>query len=214
MKKIAFALTALITLVCAFAGCSSDPFEAKRYVSDDAISAVSIDVIDRAIEIGVSDDERVRIDYFDGTKEFCEISVTDEVLSLKLATDKDPTDFVGTKPSIEYRKIRLEVPNGLANLEIATTNETISVSDVAVSDKISLRVNGGDISFERIGGNAIELWAKNGNISGTVTGTIDDYAITCEIKKGDTNLTDKANGDKTLHATNNNGDINVTFTQA
>lgn len=49
-------------------------------------------------------------------------------------------------------------------------------------------------------------------ITGTITGSYDDYAITCTIKKGESSLPDeKGGGSKTLTAINNNGDIDIEF---
>ena len=58
----------------------------------------------------------------------------------------------------------------------------------------------------------LTLTAKNGDISGTVIGSYDDFAIQSEIKKGDSNLPDnKDSGDKTLKVSSNNGDVNIEF---
>ena len=61
-------------------------------------------------------------------------------------------------------------------------------------------------------GSAIYLTVKNGDISGTVVGSYDDFAIQTEIKKGESNLPDnKDGGEKTLNVSSNNGDVNITF---
>ena len=58
----------------------------------------------------------------------------------------------------------------------------------------------------------ISLTVKNGDISGTVKGSYDDFAIQSEIKKGESNLPDnKDGGEKTLNVSSNNGDVNITF---
>ena len=57
------------------------------------------------------------------------------------------------------------------------------------------------------------LKAKNGNITGSVSGSMDDFVIECTIKKGESNLPDnKEDGEKTLDVTGNNGDIQIEFT--
>ena len=53
---------------------------------------------------------------------------------------------------------------------------------------------------------------KNGNISGTIAGGYDDFAIISEIKKGESNLPgNKDNGEKTLNVSCNNGDVDIQF---
>ena len=82
-----------------------------------------------------------------------------------------------------------------------------------MTGSISLSSNGGNINFESLNvGSGLSLTAKNGNISGTVAGSYDDFAIQTEIKKGDSNLPgDKASGSKALNVSCNNGDVNIEF---
>ena len=82
-----------------------------------------------------------------------------------------------------------------------------------MKDRISLTVNGGNIEFDGLDtGQEISLNAKNGDISGTILGRYEEYAIECNIKKGESNLPkQKEEGNKSLHVTNNNGDIAIEF---
>ena len=84
---------------------------------------------------------------------------------------------------------------------------------MAVTGSISISSNGGDIAFETLDvGNALTLSAKNGDISGTIAGSYDDFTIQSEIKKGESNLpNNKDGGEKTLHVSSNNGDVNIEF---
>ena len=84
---------------------------------------------------------------------------------------------------------------------------------MAVTGSIDISTNGGNITFESLDvGNTLTLTAKNGDISGAVIGSYDDFAIQSEIKKGDSNLPDnKDSGDKTLKVSSNNGDVNIEF---
>lgn len=199
-------------------GCSGneEPFAQKSYEADGGeVSAVAIDVRDREISVTLSSDNRIHIDYFENSKERYDISVTDEqVLVVKTANEKEWTDYIGGKASEEVRKISLQVPDALLKkLQLSTTNEDISLPAMTVTEEISLSANGGDIRFEPLNaGKAIRLEAKNGNISGEIVGGYDDYAITCTIKKGESNLpSKKEGGDKTLEVSNNNGDIDLSF---
>ena len=83
---------------------------------------------------------------------------------------------------------------------------------VSVAGQV-LSTNGGDISFDTLSAaNEITLENKNGDITGTIAGSWDEYAITCTIKKGESSLPDEKNGgSKTLTAVNNNGDIDIEF---
>ena len=84
---------------------------------------------------------------------------------------------------------------------------------MAIKESISLTSNGGDIAFGNLDvGNALCLTVKNGDISGTVIGGYDDFAIQSEIKKGGSNLPDnKDSGKKTLNVSSNNGNVDIQF---
>ncbi len=135
-------------------------------------------------------------------------------LTMKFQTSKSWTDYIGTKPAAEYRKIKLSVPGELlSGLTIKTTNEAIDVAPLSVSGEVSLDSNGGDLNFEKIDvGESLTVTAKNGNITGSVLGSWDDFSITCEYKKGECNLPEsKEGGTKSLKANCNNGDIAIQF---
>ena len=136
------------------------------------------------------------------------------MLTMTSTSDKEWTDYIGAKPSAEARKISLQIPDTLLeNLTLSTTNEDVSLPVFAVTESIDISTNGGNITFESLDvGNTLTLTAKNGDISGTVVGSYDDFAIQSEIKKGDSNLPDnKDSGDKTLKVSSNNGDVNIAF---
>ena len=157
------------------------------------------------------------MEYFDSEKEYLDISVSEnKELVIDLVYDKDWTDFIGTKPSAEYRKIIIKIPNGLiSSFSANTTNENIKVSALSVTQQVSLDSNGGDVVCERVNvGKSISLKAKNGNIQGTIVGGWDEFSISCTIKKGDCNLPlSKEGDDKTFSADCNNGDIDIDFVQ-
>ena len=164
--------------------------------------------------MSLSQDGQVHLDYSENSKEYYEISVSDGVLTMTSASNKEWTDYIGVKSSDEDRKISLQVPDALLeNLTLSTTNEDISLPELAVTGSISLSANGGDISFETLdAGSALTLNVKNGDISGAILGSCDDFAIQSEIKKGESNLPDsKEGGEKTLKVSANNGDIEIAF---
>lgn len=215
MKKIIALVLCLLTVVSVLAGCSSkdEPFTAKNYSSkDEKITELFIDVRDRFIEVTESADEQIHIDYFENSKETLDISVTEGVLNVKSVVNKEWKDFVGGKAVDENRKISVRIPSAiLKSLKISTTNEDISIAPLRISENVVLSNNGGNIFFKALESEkSITLNVKNGNIAGDISGSYDDYAVACDIKKGETNLPlDKKSGEKKLNVTANNGDVTV-----
>lgn len=220
MKKyIILSFLLVFTMSFTLVGCSNTQvFNAKTYsVAQNDVSSINIDVIDRNVEVVISEDNQIHIDYFESEKEFFNISVSDnEVLTMKFKNEKKWSDFVGKKPSAENRKITIKIPNALLNnLSIKTTNENIKIVSISVLKNITLDVNNGNIELEKVGvGDTINLIAKNGNISGSIIGSYDTFSIDCQIKKGESNLpTSKNDGEKFVKANCNNGNINIDFIQ-
>ena len=216
MKKIISFALCLMLGSFALTGCSDsgEPFEQKSYTPDTPVSEINLDAEDREIEVSLSQDGQVHLDYSENSKEYYEISVSDGVLTMTSASNKEWTDYIGVKSSDEDRKISLQVPDALLeNLALSTTNEDISLPELAVTGSISLSANGGDIFFETLDvGSALTLKVKNGDISGSILGSCDDFAIQTEIKKGESNLPDqKDGGEKTLDVSCNNGDASIEF---
>ena len=217
MKKTLTSLLCLTMACLALAGCSDNnpPFEEKSYTPDTQIREIQLDVEDRSIEVALSPDNQVHIQYFENSKEYYQISVSDEnVLTMTSASDKAWNDYIGGKPAAEGRRIRLEIPDGLLeNVTLSTTNENITLPALAVTGEIRLSSNGGNLSFESLDvGRALTLHAKNGNITGTVAGSFEDFTIRSKIKKGESNLPDeKSGGERTLDISCNNGDVSIEF---
>ncbi len=217
MKKLLSLLCVIVSLTLfALTGCSNnDTFTAKAYSSGESvIESVSIDVSDRQINIGISDDEQVHIEYFDGEKEYFDIAVSENnKLDIKLTFNKEWTDFIGTKAAAEYRKMTVKLPVTVKTLSVITTNEKVNIMPLTFADSVTISNNDGNIEFDKIAvGKAINLTTKNGNIKGSVIGGWDDFSIACTIKKGNSNLpAEKVDGDKSLKVNCNNGDININF---
>lgn len=213
MVSLALCLGLSLSLL---SGCSdnSEPFAEKSYTPDAQVREIRIEVEDREIAVSPSGDGQVHMQYAENSKEFYDISVSDDgVLTMTSASDKAWTDYVGVQSS-DGKTIALQVPDAmLENLTISTTNEDITVSGLTVNGTMDLTCNGGQIAFENVGvGSALRLTGKNGDISGSVLGSMDDFAIQTEIKKGETNLPESTDGgEKTLYAANNNGDVQIEF---
>ena len=218
MKKTAVFILSVMCLILAFTGCSDNKneFSVKSYAADGTqINSISIDVRDREIEVSDSIDNQIHIDYAESSKEYYNIIVSDDnVLTMTMKENKQWTDYIGSKAPADARKISLQIPKMLlSSLALSTTNQDVSLPAVMVSDSLSLSSNGGNILFEKINaGNNISLDSKNGDIKGIIIGSYDDYSISCNIKKGESNLpSKKAGGSKTLSVSANNGDIAIDF---
>ena len=217
MKKLLSLLCVIVSITLfALTGCSyNDKFTARSYSSGESvIECVSIDVSDRQINIGISDDEQVHIEYFDGEKEYFDIAVSENnELAIKLIFNKEWTDFIGTKAAAKYRKMTVRVPATVKSISVITTNEEVNIKKLTLEDSISISNNGGNIQFDQISvGKAVNIIAKNCDIQGSLIGGWDDFAISCAIKKGSCNLpADKIDGVKSLKVDCNNGCVNIKF---
>lgn len=215
MKKSTTVLTAIIGAIgiSLFSGCGGkNTFTENNYSSADAIiNSVVLDVSDREVEVTQSQDEQIHICYFESEKEYYSISEAEGILKMSVVFNKDWTDYIGLKTDIQYRKIKIEIPeNFISDLSITTTNEKIEVTNLIVKESISLNSDGGNLEFENLSaGKSISLTAKNSDITGSVSGGWDDYTIKVTIKKGKSNLISKEGGEKLLTADCNNGDINI-----
>lgn len=135
---------------------------------------------DREIEVTLSDDEQVHIQYSENSKEYYDISVSDgNVLTMVNANNKEWTDYIGGKPSTKDRKIVLQMPTTLLDtVTLSTTNEDISLPVLAVTGSIDISTNDGNITFESLDvGNTLTLTVKNGDISGMIGGRYEDFVI-------------------------------------
>ncbi len=219
MKKTwTIAAAALLLGATLLSGCSAqeESFTFKEYTADAAqVQTLRLDVQDRRIEIVPSEKEQLLITYYESDTEGYDIALSeDNTLSMITQNNKSWTDFIGGKPSEEYRTIRLELPQGLLDsLDLSTTNEDLSVPAMSLAGSVSLRVNNGDITFDKLSvGHALTVESKNGDIHGTVADGVDAFTISSQVKKGESNLPEQmGSGAKRLTATANNGDIAIEF---
>ena len=221
MKKAFLSLLCLTLGAVLLTACGGEDqtFSEKSYNAESSdVQEIRVDVADRQIELTPSEDGQIHITYSESDQEYYDISVSDDkILTMTAEDNKKWTDYIGGKPSDEDRRIVLQVPDGiLTALELSTTNEEISLTPLAVSGSVTLSSNGGDIRFEELdAGSSVTISAKNGDVSGSIVGGYDDYEISCEIKKGDSNLpSEKEGGAKRLNVSNNNGDIDIKFSGA
>lgn len=180
----------------------------KSYkVEGEEVQNINIDVRDSEIEVGVSEDNQIHINYLESDKEFYDISIAkDKTLNMIFNSNKEWKDFIGNSTD---RKIVLLLPDTMmVDLKLATTNEDIKLVNLKTMNNVYLRTNNGDIKFKNLDVEKnISLTAKNGNIKGSIVGGYDDFSIACKVKKGECNLpAEKKNGHKKLAVDINNGD--------
>ena len=216
MKKVISMIGLLCVGIAVLSGCSTkqNVFTEKNYTTDSSqIQTINIDAIDRKIDIELSDDNQIYIDYYESEQEFFNIAVSDDhTLTMSYNTEKQWTDYVGFSAPLQNRTIRVRIPqNLLSSLIIKTTNEDITLPSLTVTDSVSMYVNHGNIQFDTLdAGNAISLETKNGNINGTILGSYDDFTIESFAKKGENSLPEsKSGGNKILKVFTNNGDIQM-----
>ena len=216
MKKIISMIGLLCISIAILSGCSTEQnnFTEKNYTADSSqIQTINIDAIDRKIDIELSDDNQIHIDYYESEQEFFNIAVSDgHTLTMSYNTEKQWTDYIGFSAPLQNRTIRLRIPqNLLSSLTVKTTNEDITLPSLTVTDSVSIYVNHGNIQFDTLdAGNTITLETKNGNIKGTVLGSYDVFTIESFAKKGENSLPEsKAGGNKILKVFTNNGDIEM-----
>ncbi len=212
-KKYLLTLCALLALIALPSCAANNDFTADSYSAIEEVTSITIDVEDRIVNVRESEDGSVHIDYFESSKEFYEISENNGTLSMQIKYNKKWTDFIGTKPSSEFRVITVYVPSTLSDLSITTKNEAIDLASIKVSNTVSLNNNNGTIRFTNLdAGEAIKLNVKNDNINGSIVGSVENFKITIEKKdKDSSNIYPSNSGTKTLDIKANNGDINISF---
>ena len=119
MKKMISLMLCLLLGVSVLTGCTGkdESFMKNRYTSREEISEICIDVRDRQVEVTRSADEQIHIYYYESNKEYYDISVSeDNVLNMAAVNDKEWTDFIVKKASLDVRKILLQVPDALLKI--------------------------------------------------------------------------------------------------
>lgn len=212
MLTLAAAIVCAVLALGAAGGCKNEEnFSEKSYsCAGESVQSVNIDVRDSAVEIAPSEDGTLRLAYYESEARTYEIAFTDGTLSVSL-TANGGTLF-GVLPDARFRTLRLFLPDGLRALSVSTTGEDITLAPLALSERIWLSANGGNIGFERLSAREIGLNAKNGSITGSVVGGWDDFSIRCTVKKGESNLPAlKEDGANDLLVDCNNGDVAISF---
>lgn len=214
MLTLAAAIVCAVLALGAAGGCKNEEnFSEKSYsCAGESVQSVNIDVRDSAVEIAPSEDGTLRLEYFESESRAYEIALTDSTLAVTLAERDGLGGYFGVLPDARFRTLRLFLPDGLRALSVSTTGEDITLAPLALSERIWLSANGGNIGFERLSAREIGLNAKNGSITGSVVGGWDDFSIRCTVKKGESNLPAlKEDGANDLLVDCNNGDVTISF---
>lgn len=214
MLTLAAAIVCAVLALGAAGGCKNEEnFSEKSYsCAGESVQSVNIDVRDSAVEIAPSEDGTLRLEYFESESRAYEIALTDSTLAVTLSERDGLGGYFGVLPDARFRTLRLFLPDGLRALSVSTTGEDITLAPLALSERIWLSANGGNIGFERLSAREIGLNAKNGSITGSVVGGWDDFSIRCTVKKGESNLPAlKEDGANDLLVDCNNGDVTISF---
>ena len=101
----------------------------------------------------------------------------------------------------------------LKELWCDTTNGDFRLKNVDASKKLTAYGENGDISIENIAAPDILIYNSNGDVEGTVAGSAGDYDVSFSTKNGYGAYQKKAGGSKQIRISNENGDIDVEFTE-
>lgn len=127
MKGKFLILLIVLLTVFSLSGCSAGHFVPGQYVIEESrVDTINIDVRDRPIDVTVSEDDMIHIEYFTSEEETYGISVSDSgVLTMKSVYNKDWMDYIGSvKPSKGNRVISVRIPECvLSSLDISTTKK-------------------------------------------------------------------------------------------
>ena len=188
MKKLFLGIVLTVSLGI-LSGCmiteNYDEYKRKQFRSTDEISEIIANDSSTNYSLQVSDTEELLVEYSDSTTEsWYDIDVADGVL-------------------------KIEKTQGTVGVE---ENSVIITLPKKEYKNISIETSNGNIVFENILAEKYKCFVKNGDITGSISGVMDEFSITCTIKKGESNLPAlKEGGDKSLTAECNNGDINMNF---
>ncbi len=214
MKKIFVLMTVFALAAVAFVGCNGAPYEKRIFAAEENVAKVFIEARDRRLEIATGDYDFLTVECYENEKEYYIAEEKDGVFSLKLAYNKEWSDYIGAGGDRDKQVIRLYLPQtaSLDVLSVSTTGRDIVLGNVSAGE-ISLNANNGDVSLGKVFvKKSLSAAAKNGNITGNVVGSYDVFQMNIAVKKGKSNLMSKSGGEKLLNISVNNGDINISFT--
>ncbi len=101
-----------------------------------------------------------------------------------------------------------------ANISAEGNSGSFKAERVSVSDSLTSSTTSGSTRFEELSaGHSIKITASSGSVSGSITGSEDDFSIIASTTSGSCNLTNSREGDKTLDISTTSGSVNIDFTE-
>lgn len=191
MKKIILSVILFVCVITILSGCliteDYDEYERKQFRSADEVAEIIASDISTDYKIQVSDTNEIIVEYSDSADEsWYDISVAGGVL------------------------------------KIEKTRNTVGVEDNSVVitlpkreyQSIGVETSNGDIDFENTLCDKYKCTVKNGDITGILDGSKNDYLIVIEVTNGDSSLKNNVvDSSKIVEFNVENGDVNVGFSR-
>lgn len=98
----------------------------------------------------------------------------------------------------------------VGELYIKTGNAGMRLDDVT-GEKLHAQTSNASIKISDVNASDVTLISSNGSVTGTLAGSVDDYAITSETSNGSNSLPDGTMGTKKLEVRTSNGKIAIEF---
>ncbi len=191
MKKAVLSVMLAVGIVI-LSGCvvteQNDEYERKQFRSIDAVTEIAASDISADYTIRVSSDtQEIIVEYSDSSREpWYDISVADGILK------------------IEKTKAAVGVED----------NSVIITLPEREYQSISVQTSNGGINFENVLCERYKCSVKNGDITGTLDGSKNDYLIVIEVTNGDSSLKNNVvDSSKIVEFNVENGDVNVGFSR-
>lgn len=181
-------------------------------------------------EIGVGADGRLNMRYIDDRRWYEHIGINwalkdthitvalpaDYVSDLELTTVNGTVDvedqLVGTlRAATTNGNISLSKVDATGEIHTSTVNGTVTLSGLK-ADSLVARCMNGRVQVDGVSVNAsVDMSTTNGSISGTLSGSAQDYTVSAGTVNGSSNLSNSTGGAKSLSAHTTNGSIDIRF---
>jgi FlaG/FlaF family flagellin (archaellin) len=181
-------------------------------------------------EIGVGTDGKLSIRYIDDRRWYEHIGINwalkDTRVTVALPadyrSDLELTTVNGTvnvedqmagtlRAATTNGNIRVNKVDASGEAHVSTVNGQVSLSSLK-ADSLEARCSNGRIQVDGVSVNtSIDMSTTNGSISGTLSGSAQDYTVSAGTVNGSSNLSNATGGAKSLSAHTTNGSIDIRF---
>jgi hypothetical protein len=178
----------------------------------------------------------VKVTASSGTIAAAKLQLAGDVTLTSTSGRQKLTDIISDEPaSFETLSGDIDITNGCFNsdCQLATKSGVIKTSATQIAGRllatsgsgsinlaatgatgnVSLQSNSGAISFSDLGGNDIYLATGSGDISGSILGAADNYAVVTETHNQTENQPTAKNSDRLLKISTKSGNINIRFNE-